>query len=288
VSLIGAGRVGTALAVLLERAGHRVLAASGRKDSEDRARHHLPFTRFHPWSESAEAAKAGRVVILAVPDDLIEEVCSGLAARISLRRGQAVIHLSGSVGLDALEAARLVGVLPLSLHPLQTISGVEEGIDRLPGSPMAVTALDERGLAVGIRLAQDARCLPFPLADRDKPLYHAAAVFCSNYLVAVEAMAEHLFRLAGLKDPVDLFAPLARSSLDATFLEGPERALTGPAVRGDAGTIRRNLLALSRDAPEAVGAYVALAQMAATLGARSGRLSPEGLARVAEALKEWS
>jgi predicted short-subunit dehydrogenase-like oxidoreductase (DUF2520 family) len=287
VSLIGAGRVGTALTVLLERAGHRVVAASGRQGSEERARRHLPFTRFHPWAEAPEAAKAARVVILGVPDDLIEEVCSELTARVAVRRGQAVLHLSGSVGLDALAAARLVGAMTLSIHPLQTFPDVETGIDRLPGSAVAVTASEERAFAVGVRLASDVGGRPFRLEDQVKALYHAAAVFCSNYLVAVEAMAEHLFRLAGLTDPVAMFAPLARSALYATLWEGPENALTGPAVRGDAGTIRRNLEALSKQAPEAVRPYIALAHMAADLGLRSGRLSREGFDRVVEALKEW-
>jgi predicted short-subunit dehydrogenase-like oxidoreductase (DUF2520 family) len=263
------------------------VAASGREASEERARRHLPFTRFHSWAEASEAAKAARVVILGVPDDVIEEVCSDLAARLAIRRGQAVVHLSGSLGLDALAAARLVGAMTLSIHPLQTFPDVESGIDRLPGSSVAVTATDDRAFAVGVRLVQDVGGRPFRLEDRDKPLYHAAAVFCSNYLVAVEAMAEHLFRLAGLADPVVMFAPLARSALHATLWEGPANALTGPAVRGDAGTIRRNLEALSKEAPEAVQPYVALARMAADLGRRSGRLSEEGFDRVVEALAGW-
>jgi predicted short-subunit dehydrogenase-like oxidoreductase (DUF2520 family) len=287
VSLIGAGRVGTALTVLLERAGHRVVAASGREASEERARRYLPFTRFHPWAEASEATRAARVVILGVPDDVIEPVCSELSGRLAIRRGQAVVHLSGSVGLDALAAARLVGAMTLSIHPLQTFPDVETGIDRLPGSAVAVTAADDRAFSVGVRLVQDVGGRPFRLEDQNKPLYHAAAVFCSNYLVAVEAMAEHLFRLAGLADPVGMFAPLARSALHATLWEGPANALTGPAVRGDAGTIRRNLSALSKEAPEAVQPYIALARMAADLGRRSGRLSSEGFDRVAEALTGW-
>ena len=65
-------------------------------------------------------------------------------------------------------------------------------------------------------------------------------------------------------------------------------ALTGPAVRGDAGTIGRNLEALRREAPDAVAPYVALARTAAELATEAGRLSEEGLARVEEALKRWS
>ena len=112
-------------------------------------------------------------------------------------------------------------------------------------------------------------------------------MFCSNYLVAVEGMAEHLFRLAGLADPVSMFAPLARASLDATLALGPGAALTGPAVRGDGGTVQRNLEALSSHAPEAVASYVALARVAGDLAAKAGRLSAEGYSRLREVLDGW-
>jgi predicted short-subunit dehydrogenase-like oxidoreductase (DUF2520 family) len=287
VALIGAGRVATALAVLLERAGYRAVAASGREASEDRVKRHLPFAAFYSPSEAHVAARSASLVVLGVPDDSIASLCSELAGRVGFHRGQWVLHLSGSVGLDALAPAHLLGADILSLHPLQSFPSLEEGIRRLPGSSVAVTALDEEGFDAGEELARDVGGKPFRLSDHAKPLYHAAAVFCSNYLVAVEGMAEHLFRLAGLPDPVPMFGPLARTALEATLADGPEAALTGPAVRGDVGTVRRNLEALSRQAPEAVAPYVALARLAADLAARSGRLTAQGYARLREELDEW-
>jgi predicted short-subunit dehydrogenase-like oxidoreductase (DUF2520 family) len=286
--VIGAGRVGTAVAVLLDRAGYRVVAASGREESEGRVRRHLPSARFLPMTEAWRAVVDARVLLIGVPDDLIEATCAGLATREALRPEQVVVHFSGSVGLAALDSARRVGAAAISLHPLQTFPDVEGGVASLPGSAVAVTAWDEEGFATGDRLAEDVGGVPFRLADPDKPLYHAAAVFCSNYLVAVEAMAEHLFRLAGLDDPLPRFAPLARSALAATLSSGPGEALTGPAVRGDVGTIRRNLQALAERAPEAVEPYVALARMAAGLGLQAGRLKPESHEAVLEALLPWS
>jgi predicted short-subunit dehydrogenase-like oxidoreductase (DUF2520 family) len=196
--------------------------------------------------------------------------------------------LSGSVGLEALNSAALQGANIFSLHPLQSFPDVETGIARLPGSPIAVTAREEEAFAFGEGLARDAGGRPFRLADEVKPLYHAAAVFCSNYLVAVEGMAEHLFRLAGLVDPLPTFQPLARAAFDSTFALGPANALTGPAARGDAGTIERNLVALAERAPEAIAAYVSLARVAAAVAVHTGRLRPEGEARVEEVLRRWT
>ncbi|MGH2573170.1 MAG: Rossmann-like and DUF2520 domain-containing protein [Actinomycetota bacterium] len=287
VAIIGAGRVATALAVLLERAGHRVVAASGRERTRDRVTRYLTSTRFLPAEVSHQAARAGTVVILGVPDDLIAGVCAEMAGMGAFLPSHHVLHLSGSVGLEALAPARELGAEVLSLHPLQAFPSVSDGVERLPGSAIAVTAEVESGFTLGEALARDVGGRPFRLRDEVKPLYHAAAVFCSNYLVVVEAMAERLFRLAGLEEPLPLFSPLARSTLEATLTRGPGEALTGPAVRGDVGTIARNLEALAVRAPSAVPPYVALASAAAGLAFERGRLSPDDMERLDEVLKRW-
>lgn len=287
MAVIGAGRVATALAVLWERAGHRIVAASGRDRTRDRVEEFLPQARFFPPDQVHEAARRAQLVVIGVPDDLIAEICEEVAALQGFARGKYVLHLSGSVGLDALSPAHAEGAEVMSLHPLQSFPGVEEGIARLPGSSIAVTAGNDSTSTYGEQLARDAAGVPFRLADEVKPLYHAAAVFCSNYLVAVEGMAEQLFRLAGLQEPLPLFEPLARAALESTFALGSEAALTGPATRGDVGTIARNLDALAARAPEAIPSYVALARVAAALAVRGGRLSSEGEAKVEEVLQRW-
>jgi predicted short-subunit dehydrogenase-like oxidoreductase (DUF2520 family) len=284
VALIGAGRVATALGVLLERAGHHVTAVAGRHGSHERARRHLPFARF---LEPAQAAATAEVVLFGVPDDLIAEGCGAMAGQGAFRPGQWVAHLSGSVGLDALGPAEAAGAGVLSLHPLQSVPDVLRGVERLPGSPMAVTARDEEGFGFGERTATAAGCRPFRLAEEVKPLYHAAAVFCSNYLVVVEAVAERLFGLAGIEDPVATMAPLARTTFDAALAHGPGDSLTGPAARGDAGTVARNLEALARRAPEVAPLYAALAREALDLATTSGRLSERDRERVLEVLDRW-
>ena len=284
VGVVGAGRVGTALAVLLRRRGHRVVAASGGTASRERAARFLPDVPFGPPAVAASA----QVALLSVPDDALAPVCADLAGEGAFGQGRAAVHLSGSAPLDVLEPAARAGAEVLSVHPLQTVPGVEEALERLPGSAMAVTARTEEGFVLGATLATDVGGRPFRLEDRWKPLYHAAAVFVSNYLTAVVAVGEGLFRHAGVEEPAAAFGPLARASLENALRMGPAEALTGPAVRGDAGTVRRNLEALSRHVPEAVAAYVALAGVAVREAVRAGRLGDEGRARVEGELAKWS
>jgi predicted short-subunit dehydrogenase-like oxidoreductase (DUF2520 family) len=285
VSVVGAGRVGTALAVLLRRAGHRIAAVAGRDASRARARTWLPDVPFLPPDE---AARRGEVVLLAVPDDAIAAICSGIADSGGFRPDGVAAHLSGAAPLDVLAPARDAGAHSLSIHPLQTVPDVERGIERLAGASMAVTSSDEQGFTVGERLARDVGGRPFRLPEDRKPLYHAAAVFCSNYLVAVEGLAEDLFRRSGLDDPIPAFGPLAETTLANVLAAGPAEALTGPVARGDAGTIRRNLDALSEYAPEAVPPYLALARVALDLASRRRGLSAEDRSRVEEVLRAWT
>jgi predicted short-subunit dehydrogenase-like oxidoreductase (DUF2520 family) len=281
VSIVGAGRVGTAVAVLLQRAGHRIAAVAGREATAGRAAAYLSGV---PVLPAEEAAAQGELVLIGVPDDEIERAAGRIAGAI--RPDAWVAHLSGARGLDALGPARTTRVV--AIHPLMTVPDVESAIERIPGATTAVTAATDEGFALGERVARDIGAAPFRLADERRALYHAAAVFASNYVVASAGVAEELLREAGVPDPGAALLPLARATLDNIARLGPGDALTGPAVRGDAGTVARNLQALRTYAPHAVPAYVELCRLALDLGARAGRLAPEAKARVEEELARWT
>ena len=285
VSVVGAGRVGTAMAVLLGRAGHRIVAVAGRGPTRDRASRFLSGVAF---LDPADAARAAELVLIGVPDDDIQAVAGLIAGSGGFRAGQWVAHMSGASGLDVLSPARAAGARPLALHPLQTFPDVAGALERIPGCAMAVTAEDDEGYAVGERIAHDLMARPFRLDDAMRPLYHAAAVFASNYLVVTSGIAEDLFRRAGVPDPQSAMLPLQRASLDNVERLGASEALTGPAVRGDATTIERNLSALRAARPDAVAAYVVLCRAALELASGSGRLSRERRAAVEAVLARWS
>jgi predicted short-subunit dehydrogenase-like oxidoreductase (DUF2520 family) len=282
VAVVGAGRVGTALAVLLARAGHRLVAVSGRDATRARTEKYLPGVPFLPAVESVRDAE---LVLIAVPDDEIGEVCESIAG--ALRPGAFVLHPSGAASLSVLDPVSRAGAHTLSLHPLQTFPDVDAGIERMRGSHVAVTARSGEAYDMGERLAWEIGAEPFRLPDDRKALYHAAAVFASNYLAVTQRVAELLFTLAGVEEPLRRFEPLSRSTLDNVFALGPAEALTGPAARGDAGTIRRNLEALGADAPHSVAAYVELARAAVHLAAADGKVTKEDMKRVEEVLAEW-
>jgi predicted short-subunit dehydrogenase-like oxidoreductase (DUF2520 family) len=283
LAVVGAGRVGTSLAVLWRRGGHRIVAVAGGAATPERAARFLPEV---PVLDPVGAAKAAEVVVIATPDSAIGPVCEEMAAAGALDGANAVVHASGATTLDALAAAAAAGATTLSVHPLQTCPTVEAGVERIPGSTFAVTATSDDGYALGDRLVVDAGGRPVRIDDERKPLYHAAAVFASNYLVTVTALAEELGFAAGIEDPIAAFAPLQEATLANIARVGPAEALTGPAVRGDAITLERNLEALQRYAPDAIRSYVVLADLALALAERSGR-APTDRAAIEEVLARW-
>jgi len=284
VGVVGAGRVGTAVAVLLARAGHRIVGVSGAGPATaERATKWLPEV---PVLPPGEVARRSELLLLVAPDDRLAEVVTDVAADVP--QGAWVAHLAGSMGLEVLRPVLDAGGRRLAVHPLQTFPDVEGALERLSGCAVAITADDQEGFTLGESIARDLGARPFRLADEFRPLYHAAAVFASNYLVAVAAAAERLLSLAAVEDPLTALLPLQRATLANVERLGVGDALTGPAVRGDAGTIAANLQAIAAEAPDLAPAYVAMCRVALDLATRSGRLDAAGRTAVEEALAPWS
>ena len=221
------------------------------------------------------------VIILAVPDDAIRPLAGVLADAGTIGSQQVVLHLSGVHGQEAL--GPLVGSRAAlgSLHPLQTISDPERATERLKGAWAAVEGMP-RAVEAAERLAQDVGLRPFRIASQAKPMYHAGAVFASNYFVVVEAVAQRLLRHAGLTDAEawQALRPLVEGTLENLARLGPVGALTGPVARGDEATVRRHVEALTQDD---AALYRVLGRAALELAQKRGM--DEGLAaRIAGAL----
>lgn len=269
IGVIGAGRVGAVLGAALTAAGHRVVAASGVSTaSTARIARLLPDTRQR--SVLAVARDATDLLLVAVPDDALTAVVTGLADSGALRPGQVVAHTSGAHGLAALAPATEAGAQPLALHPAMTFTGTPDDLDRLPGVSYGVTA--PPGLrALAARLVADLGGVPEWIAEPDRPLYHAALAHGANHLVTLVNEAADRLRDAGVDDPARVLEPLLRAALTNALRYGDD-ALTGPVSRGDAGTVRQHLDRLATTAPESLEAYLVLARRTADRAIDAGRL----------------
>ena len=268
VGIVGAGRVGAVLGAALIAAGHDVVAASGLSAaSAERAARLLPGV---PLLPADEVVAASDLVVLAVPDDILAGLVTGLAETGAWRRGQLLFHTSGAHGLAVLAPAERAGVLSLALHPAMTFSGGPEDSQRLVAAPFGVTSRPEhRPVAETLVLEMGGE--PFWVDEPDRGLYHAALVTGANHLVTLVAEAADLLRTAGVADPARVLTPLLTAALDNGLRRG-DRGLTGPVSRGDVGTVAEHLATLADRAPSSVDAYVALAKRTTERALAAGRL----------------
>ncbi|MFD9480975.1 MULTISPECIES: Rossmann-like and DUF2520 domain-containing protein [Streptomyces] len=271
VGVVGAGRVGPALACALQQAGHRPVAVSGVSDSSvRRAARMLPDVPLVPPAQVLELAD---LVLLTVPDDALPSLVEGLAETGAVRPGQLLVHTSGRYGTAVLDPARRAGALPLALHPAMTFTGTEVDVQRLAGCSFGVTAPEE------LRLAAEALVIemggePEWIAEENRPLYHAALALGANHLVTLVAQSMELLAKAGVEHPDRMLGPLLGAALDNALRSG-DAALTGPVARGDAGTVAAHVSELRRHAPGAVAGYLAMARTTADRALAHGLLKPE-------------
>nr|WP_155073661.1 DUF2520 domain-containing protein [Streptomyces taklimakanensis] len=284
VGVVGAGRVGPALAAALKLAGHRPVAASGVSDaSRRRAETLLPGV---PLVEPAEVLARADLVLLTVPDDALPGLVAGLAETGAVRAGQLLAHASGRYGTAVLDPATRAGALPLALHPVMTFTGTPVDVQRLAGCSFGVTAPEE------LRMAAEALVIemggePEWIAEEARPLYHAALAVGANHLVTLVAQAMELLRAAGVAAPDRMLGPLLGAALDNALRSG-DAALTGPVARGDAGTVAAHITELRRHAPQAVASYLAMARATADRALAGGLLRPELAEDLLEVLSDGS
>lgn len=215
VRVVGTGRAGGAIAARLAERGLKV--ESGRQATAD-----------------------AELILLAVPDAAIGEV----ARQVPI--GPWLAHVSGATPLAVLAPH----TRRFSVHPLQTLSR-ERGPEQLDDAWAAVTAETDEAAQAGRWLAETLGLRPFPLADADKPLYHAGAAMASNFLVTLYRSAARL--LEETHAPPEALVPLMTRTIENGF------ALTGPIARGDWSTVEAHLRALEERAPDLVPLYRALA-----------------------------
>lgn len=280
VGVIGVGRAGGPLAAALDRAGHRVVAVHAVSETS-RLRAELLVPRARPGTVHEVVAQAD-LLLLTVPDDVLPGLVTGLAADTEIRPGQVVVHASGRFGVGVLDPLTELGALPLALHPAMTLTGTSLDVQRLSGCPFGVTAPEAlRPMAEALVVEMGGE--PFWVDDDARELYHAALAHGANHLVTLTAQALAALSEAGVDDPARLLGPLLRAALDNT-LERGDHALTGPVVRGDAGTVTSHLAALDEADSDTARVYRVLARATAERALAAGNLPADRAAPLLQAL----
>jgi predicted short-subunit dehydrogenase-like oxidoreductase (DUF2520 family) len=234
LAIVGAGRLGGALAAALRATG---LELDG------------------PLGRGASAGGAG-AVLLCGPDGAIADAAAAVTP------GVPVGHCSGATGLDVLR-----GHEAFAFHPLTTVAA--DGAPAFAGAGAAIAGSTPRALAVARGLAERLGMHATTVEDEDRAAYHAAASIAANFLVTLEGAAERLAGTAGVDRA--LLAPLVRAAVENWARLGAADALTGPIARGDAVTVARQRAAIEERAPDLLPLFDALADATRALAGHDAR-----------------
>jgi len=257
IAIIGPGRAGSALGRALHQAGYTIAAIGGR--NPENVRNLAGELGAKACQIPATTIDLADLTIVAVPDDVILPLATEMVDSLCSAAGKAAVHLSGAQDRTALRPLAQASLRTGVFHPLQTFRRGAEAVQNVAGTYFGIDA-DALLRDQLMQLARDLRGHAFDLSGVNLALYHAAAVFAANYPTTLLAEAIALAVEAGLD------ADTARQGM-TTLLAGavnnlrdlpPAEAITGPASRGDEGTIERHLEALKRD-PELQRLYRLLA-----------------------------
>jgi predicted short-subunit dehydrogenase-like oxidoreductase (DUF2520 family) len=259
IAIIGPGRAGSALGRALRKSGYTIAAIGGR--NPDNVRNLADELGAKACQSPATAIDLADLTIVAVPDDVILPLATDMAESLCSAAGKAAVHLSGAQDRSALRPLAQQGSLRTGVfHPLQTFRRGPDAVQNVAGTYFGIDA-DTLLRDQLMQLARDVHGHPFDLSGIDLGLYHAAAVFAANYPITLLAEAITLAVEAGLdgdtarKGMTTLLAGAVNNLRDLP----PADAITGPASRGDQGTIERHLEALKHD-PELQRLYRLLAE----------------------------
>lgn len=298
MSIIGAGRLGTALGLALKAAGHKIEVVAARRPGAARraARAFGPETLAlsalqlsKPSSDQLDRLERCSLVFIATPDDIIAPVASGLsrifAPGISSSGQRVVLHTSGALTADVLQPMRRAGFAIGSLHPLVSISESRAGAKLLGRAFFSIEG-DPAAIRVGKSIVKDLGGESFTLESGCKALYHAAALTAAPNMTALFEIAVEMLGVCGLAPgrARRILLPLVQSTVTNLATQEPARALTGTFQRGDVATVQKHLAALrSADLPQALNAYLVLGQRSISMAKRRGA-NPAGLDEIARIL----
>ena len=250
VSIIGSGRLGTTLAVALERCGYSIHSLVARRvQSARKAARLLDADVQVLAAKELRSVNPAEVFLITVPDDQI----AGVAEELSrLGTTATALHTSGALSSDVLAPLRTRAWATGSIHPLLSVSKPGDPIE---GAFWSVEG-DKSAVRLGKAIVRDLGGKSFFIRTQDKPLYHAAAVMSSGNLVALFDVALQMMAECGIKRTTarNILVPLIASTVRSLEIKDPAQALTGTFSRGDLETVKRHLAAL-KDNQDALELY---------------------------------
>ncbi|RJO60882.1 MAG: DUF2520 domain-containing protein [Dehalococcoidia bacterium] len=268
LGFIGAGTVATALACALHGKGYPVMAVASRSfSSAQRVAKLIPDCRPCPYKQ--QVIDCSDIIFITTPDDVIARV----AGELRWQAGKSAVHCSGADSSGILSKAKSDGAQTGVFHPLQTFAGAQRTAEALYGITFSLEA-EEPLLTQLKQMAEALGGRWFVLIPDARVLYHASAVMVSNYLVTLVKLATELWPDFGVtrEEATRALLPLIKGTVNNIETLGLPGCLTGPISRGDTGTLKKHLQALSKRHNVITSAYCELGLQTVPVALKKGRI----------------
>ncbi len=283
IAILGAGRLGSSLAIAFDRADRNVVALSTRRaEHRDWLHNQLPEALI--TDDFRNAAANADVAFITVSDRYICEI----ADACNWHPEQAVVHCSGVSGLELLEAATQAGARAGAMHPLQTFPSFDSA-PLLHGITFAIESADEALAQWLNECVQNFDGFPITISGKTQRVaYHASAVLSCGLLAGLVGVAAEMWEQFGIDrdTAVKRIAPMVASTAAAVQEHGIPDALTGPYTRGDLETVRKHLTATFDISTDTSRAYAALALAQLHLAQAQGHVDEQTMAKIRNTLIE--
>lgn len=270
VSIVGSGRLGTALAVALAHQGYSIRSLVARRSQKARQAARLLDAEVQTLAaKQLHLLRQAEVFLITVADDQIANVAAELSG---LKFTATALHTSGALSAEVLAPLRESGWRIGSVHPLMSVSDASDG---LQGGYWSVEG-DKTALRLAKTIVKDLGGKSFSIRSEDKPLYHAAAVMVSGNVTALFDVALEMLVECGLtrKTARSVLLPLIASTVHNLETKDPAEALTGTFSRGDVETVKRHLAALkNKDLADALDLYRLLGQRSLKLSKKHPQIT---------------
>ena len=286
-ALIGAGRVGRALAEALFHRGWKCVAVISRHQEQARI-----------LAARVEAAVAEEQLsrlpenfshlFICTPDDQLSAISSQLHQLHRQWDHIFIAHTSGTHSSLILQPLAERGASVASLHPAMSFTGAAGEWQKLIGGLAAPVGFALEGDAAaqssGRKVLAVLEASYILLSPEQKTLYHVACVLVANYLVTLHAQAEALLQRAGVTEGRALLQNLSRTVLDNLAVQPTAAALTGPIARGETSVIEAHLRLLIEQFPSMLPLYRELGKATLELARKGGDRAMEADQKISEFL----
>lgn len=270
INIIGAGRLGKTIARLIVKKEVGLIQdiLNSNLASGQRAREFIGSGKV---CHEIRQFRPADIFLITTPDNTIEKICNLLVREHKFKSNSIIIHCSGALSSDVLQQAKNIGCFTASIHPIKSFADAKKSVKTFVGTFCSYEG-DAEAFDTVAKIFESIGGIIFTIDKDKKPLYHAAAVFCCNYLVTLSYIANKCCQEAGINkgNAKQIVHNLMQNTLNNLKLLPHEKALTGPIARANLDTLKQHKKAL-KDFPDLKHLYEELGQQTILFAEHDGK-----------------